>query len=199
MRRGRQGLSHGELKGTAVPMGNVMDYYQILGVTPQATLVEIRSAYRRKAKQCHPDMGGTHEWMVSVIAAWEVLSDSSKRALYDQVRSTAADAAAREAWESVREAAVASAAATAQSHGRSWDEFSAWINTKAADVQGNFLGRWASGAVAGSLVGGLLGGIAGPGIGLGMTGGLFVGVTAGSVGGFLAAAWGRFGKAAVEK
>ena len=64
------------------------DYYQILGVTKQASETEIKKAYRKLALQYHPDRNkGDKELekkFKEVTKAYEVLSDSSKRQTYDQ-------------------------------------------------------------------------------------------------------------------
>lgn len=62
------------------------NYYEILGVDPESTLAEIKSAFRRKAKEFHPDVdpSGRHlSSMRSLISAYEVLSDAEKRKQYD--------------------------------------------------------------------------------------------------------------------
>lgn len=48
--------------------------YQLLGLTPSATQAEIREAYRRKAKQHHPDKGGDPDMMRALTEAYRRLS-----------------------------------------------------------------------------------------------------------------------------
>jgi hypothetical protein len=48
--------------------------YEILEVSPAATLAEIKSAYRRLASQVHPDQGGTRALFRLVQEAYETLS-----------------------------------------------------------------------------------------------------------------------------
>ncbi|MED6171505.1 hypothetical protein PIB30_041259 [Stylosanthes scabra] len=63
------------------------DYYATLGVPKSATGKEIKAAYRRLARQYHPDVNkepGATEKFKEISAAYEVLSDDKKRALYDQ-------------------------------------------------------------------------------------------------------------------
>ena len=67
------------------------DFYKVLGVTPTASQAEIKSAYRLKAKDLHPDknQGNTalEEKFKAVSEAYDILSDSKKRAEYDEARS----------------------------------------------------------------------------------------------------------------
>jgi len=65
------------------------DYYETLGVKPDATDADIKSAYRRLARKYHPDVSkesGAEEKFKSVNEAYEALKDSSRRKAYDQLR-----------------------------------------------------------------------------------------------------------------
>jgi curved DNA-binding protein len=59
------------------------DHYQTLGVPKTATADEIKRAYRKLASQHHPDKGGNTERFQEIEAAYRTLSDTEKRAEYD--------------------------------------------------------------------------------------------------------------------
>ncbi len=60
------------------------DYYQILGVSRDASESDIKKAFRKLASKHHPDKGGDEVRFKEINEAYEVLSDPEKRKLYDQ-------------------------------------------------------------------------------------------------------------------
>ncbi len=61
------------------------DYYEVLGVSRDATVEEIRRSYRKKARELHPDYAGpeSEEAFKELSVAYETLSDPKKRQMYD--------------------------------------------------------------------------------------------------------------------
>ncbi|MFZ1488415.1 MAG: DnaJ domain-containing protein, partial [Ilumatobacteraceae bacterium] len=66
------------------------DYYRVLGVAEGATQKEITKAYRKLARELHPDANPgnstAEDRFKDVSAAYDVLGDEAKRAEYDEVR-----------------------------------------------------------------------------------------------------------------
>src|SRR6204780_1380438 len=64
------------------------DYYETLGVSKKTPLKEIRQAYRKLARKYHPDLNpgvkSAEEKFKQVQEAYDVLSDTKKRQMYDQ-------------------------------------------------------------------------------------------------------------------
>ena len=73
------------------------DYYAVLGVAPDASEKDITRAYRKLAKQFHPDANpgnaSAEEKFKDVSAANDVLSNAAKRTEYDEVRRMVASGA----------------------------------------------------------------------------------------------------------
>lgn len=87
------------------------DFYQVLDVRPDATPEEIRAAYYRLARACHPDVStlpDAEERMRRINEAYEVLGDPGQRAAYDRDRRVPEPAPVRKAWEAPPAAPVRS-------------------------------------------------------------------------------------------
>ena len=69
-------------------MASKRDYYEVLGVDKSASEAEIKSAFRKKAKEFHPDLNKDNpdaaEKFKEAQEAYSVLSDQNKKAMYDQ-------------------------------------------------------------------------------------------------------------------
>lgn len=75
---------------------NKRDYYEVLGVSKNASDEEIKRAFRKLAKQYHPDVNkeaGAEEKFKEIGEAYAILSDANKRKQYDQFGHAAFDGA----------------------------------------------------------------------------------------------------------
>jgi len=67
------------------------DFYKVLGVAPDASAADIKTAYRKLARANHPDSNPgddkRHETFKAVAEAYDVVGDDAKRAKYDEFRS----------------------------------------------------------------------------------------------------------------
>lgn len=63
---------------------SIRPHYLVLGLTPDATPAQVKAAYRKLSKLCHPDKpgGSINKWR-ELQLAYEVLSDAQRRAKYD--------------------------------------------------------------------------------------------------------------------
>lgn len=77
---------HPELESPSSPTS----FYEVLGIPVGATSEEIKAAYRRLARVCHPDVAGSHrkdasaDEFMKIHTAYSTLSDPGKRADYDR-------------------------------------------------------------------------------------------------------------------
>jgi DnaJ family protein A protein 2 len=60
------------------------ELYDILGIQPNASIDEIKKAYRKQSKIHHPDKGGDTEMFKKINSAHEILIDPQKREIYDR-------------------------------------------------------------------------------------------------------------------
>src|SRR5438309_11430072 len=71
-----------------MPTTSKTDYYELLGVPRKATAKDIRAAFRKLARKYHPDLNpgdkAAEEKFKQLQEAYDVLSDSKKRQMYDQ-------------------------------------------------------------------------------------------------------------------
>ena len=106
--------------------------YEVLGVQANASFEEIKAAYRRRAKETHPDLhGGSHEYtsrFCEVTDAYAILSDPVARSRFDQTSTVDKErtaAAAQEIYEVIayirsRAAEAKSAAMSSALRGLAW-------------------------------------------------------------------------------
>jgi curved DNA-binding protein CbpA len=79
---GACGLIRGREKGKMTRA--TKSHYEVLGVKKDATAEDVKKAYRRKARESHPDKGGDHDAMAAINQAADTLLDPQRRLLYDQ-------------------------------------------------------------------------------------------------------------------
>lgn len=143
-----------------------MTYYQTLGVGENATQDEIKQAYRKLAREYHPDVAKTadaEEKFKEINRAYETLSDSLKRADYDQSlhKETYVKTEAEERPVADKNLIIAAFLRigayilTCAAIGFAIECFTWWLGfseTQAFDIQ-----HWIGGVIAGALIGGFWG------------------------------------------
>lgn len=72
-----------------------VDYYAVLEVRSSASRAEIRTSYRAKVREAHPDRGGDQASFALLAEAWEVLGNVAEREHYDADRRLKARAGRR--------------------------------------------------------------------------------------------------------
>jgi hypothetical protein len=132
-----------------------LDYYAILGVTPQASAEEIKSGYRKRSLSAHPDAGGSHAAFLLVNQAYEFLRDKNVRAAYDAARQPAATPMVIHHWQQAAQPAAKSAATVTEHFEHDLKGFDAWLDSlkkdfAAASYETKQEGRYNFPTVAGS-------------------------------------------------
>ncbi|KAF8673791.1 hypothetical protein HU200_048546 [Digitaria exilis] len=85
--RSRTSLPAAYGRGSPAAARREKDYYATLNIRRDATLQEVKAAYRTLARKYHPDMNknpGAEEKFKEISAAYEILSDEDKRSMYDR-------------------------------------------------------------------------------------------------------------------
>ena len=112
-----------------MPSVQFKDYYKSLGVARTATEADIRTAYRKLARQHHPDLNpgdkGAEDRFKEMNEAYEVLSDGSKRKMYDRYG---------EEWERYRDAGF-TGDEPRSSRTQTTDDFGEWFARRNAARQ----------------------------------------------------------------
>jgi len=83
--RWKTGKNQRKTRRTVKASFHLPNYYEVLGVEPEADLAAIKKAYRRLARQYHPDAGGDNaERFMAITEAANVLTDPDRRAWFDR-------------------------------------------------------------------------------------------------------------------
>lgn len=107
------------------------DWYAILGVPADAAPAVIFAAYRRLARQHHPDYGGSHAQMVLLNNALEILRDPERRRKFDESRKATADAATKARYQET----AAAAQAAAERYPTDWEGLQQFCEFMARDFE----------------------------------------------------------------
>ena len=116
------------------------DYYAILGVSTQATASAIKQAYRTRARVAHPDHGGSHEAMLEINEAYEILNNPLAREHYDAARASQFDVAAH--YYAQEDASKARQ--RAQEYPRTWTDFETRLAKDFTEAKHGRDGRFAT-------------------------------------------------------
>lgn len=111
------------------------DYYFDLGIPFSADLQAIKKAYRAKAIVAHPDRGGSHEAMLRINEAYEILANPDTRRHYDEARANQNNQGAQQQAR----ADASQAHQKAEQYPRQWTDFESWLTKDFTEAQ---YGEW---------------------------------------------------------
>ena len=106
------------------------NYYEILGISIDAPQQTIQQAYRAKAMVSHPDRGGSHEAMLAINEAYEILINPETRRHYDEARANQHNQAAQQQAQ----ADTSQAKQQADQYPRKWPDFETWLKRDFRDA-----------------------------------------------------------------
>jgi hypothetical protein len=112
------------------------DYYRILRIPMDACLETIKKAYRSKAMECHPDRGGSHQAMLDVIEAFQILANSETRRHYDDARHELFN----QNTQTIIQSDISRARENAENYPRDWNDFDSWLQKDFANAEYGKLG-----------------------------------------------------------
>lgn len=116
------------------------DYYHILGIPCGADLQAIKKAYRVKAISSHPDHGGSHEAMLAINEAYEILSNPVSKRHYDDARANLANQNAQRQAQ----AEASQAQRQAEQYPRNWTDFESWLAKDFGEARYGNCGQYAT-------------------------------------------------------
>jgi hypothetical protein len=116
------------------------NYYEILGISVDAPQQTIKQAYRAKAMASHPDRGGSHETMLAINEAYEILINPETRRHYDEARANQNNQVAQQQAR----ADASQAQQQAAQYPRAWADFESWLAKDFTEAKYGQSGMWST-------------------------------------------------------